>query len=101
MASQLTHPKNHVKSVPFLRSWKVQISADTAEKSEEETSLAFSPQANCTDLVTATIWRILVPVFVDRRVSHGQCSRTPIAVKLSFPDRSSYFFFQIAPYLSP
>jgi hypothetical protein len=35
-------------------------------------SVAFSLQANYTDWVTTTSWRILVPTFVDRGMSHGQ-----------------------------
>jgi hypothetical protein len=56
--------------------------------------MAFSPQANYTDWVTATGWQILVPTFVDRGVLHGQRGGTPMAVNLSFLDRSRYFSFK-------
>jgi hypothetical protein len=42
--------------------------------------MAFSPQANYTDWVTATGRRILVPTFVYRGVSRGQRGGTPTAI---------------------
>jgi hypothetical protein len=63
-------------------------------------SIAFSPEANYTDWAIATVWRILMPTFVDRGGSRGQRGRIPMAVNLSFLDRSRYFFFQVVPHLS-
>jgi hypothetical protein len=63
-------------------------------------SKAFSLQANYTDWATATCRRNLVPTLADRGVSCGQRSGSPMAVNLSFLDRSRYFFFQVAPRLS-
>jgi hypothetical protein len=37
---------------------------------------------------------ILVPTFVDRGVSRGQCGGSPTVVNLSFLDRSLYFSFK-------
>jgi hypothetical protein len=51
-------------------------------------SVALSPQANCTDCATATCRRNLLPTFVDRRVSRGQCGGSPTVVNLSFLDRT-------------
>jgi hypothetical protein len=53
--------------------------------------MAFSPRANYTYCSTATGRRILVPTFVDRGVSRGECGGTPTVVNLSFLDRSRYF----------
>jgi hypothetical protein len=58
-----------------------------------QSSLAFSPQANYTDWATATCWRNLVPTFADRGVSRGERSGSPTVVNLSFLDRSHYFSF--------
>jgi hypothetical protein len=44
--------------------------------------------------------RILVPAFVVRGVSRGQCGRSPVVVNLSFLNRSRYFFFHVASHLS-
>jgi hypothetical protein len=63
-------------------------------------SVAFSPQANNTDWATVTSRQILVPTFVDRGVSCGQRSGTPMAIILNFLGWSCYFFFQVAPLLS-
>jgi hypothetical protein len=63
--------------------------------------VALSPQANYTDWATATGRRILVSTFADRGVSRGQRGGFRTVVNLSFPDRSHYFFLQVAaPYLS-
>jgi hypothetical protein len=59
----------------------------------------FSPQANYIDRATATSPWILVPTF-DRGVLSGRRSGNPMAINLSFVDRSPYFFFQEAPHLS-
>jgi hypothetical protein len=56
-------------------------------------SVAFSPQVNCTDWVTATGQQILVPAFADRGVSRGHHGGTPMAANLSFLDWSCYFSF--------
>jgi hypothetical protein len=48
-------------------------------------------------LTTATCWRNLVPTFEDRGLSRGKRNGSPTVVKLSFLDRSRYFFFQVAP----
>jgi hypothetical protein len=56
--------------------------------------MAFSPQANYTNWLTAICRRILVPPFVDRGVSRGQRGRSPSVVNLSFLDRSRYFSFK-------
>jgi hypothetical protein len=53
---------------------------------DKTNSVAFSPQANYTDWATVTCWRILVPTFVDRGVTHGQRSGSPTVVNLSFLD---------------
>jgi hypothetical protein len=53
-------------------------------------SMVLSPQANYTDWVTATCQRNLVPTFVDRGVSRGQCGGSPTVVNLSFLDWLSY-----------
>jgi hypothetical protein len=57
-------------------------------------SVAFSPQANSTDLGTATCWRNLVPNFADRWVSRGQHSGSPTVVNLSCLVWSRYFYFK-------
>jgi hypothetical protein len=57
-------------------------------------SVAFSPQAIYTDWSTATCCRNLVPTFVDRGVSRGQCSGSPTVVNLSLLVRSRYFSFK-------
>jgi hypothetical protein len=54
----------------------------------EKNSVAFSPQANYTDSVTATCWWNLVPTFADRGVSRGQRGGSPTVVNLSFLDQS-------------
>jgi hypothetical protein len=56
-------------------------------------SVALRSQANYTDWATATRRRNLVSTFVDRGVSCGQRGRSPMAVNLSFLDRSRYFSF--------
>jgi hypothetical protein len=61
---------------------------------KQTNSMALSRQAKYTDWATATCQRNLVPTFVDRGVSHGQCGGTPAAVNLSFLDRSRYFSFK-------
>jgi hypothetical protein len=40
-------------------------------------SVAFSSQANYTDLVTTTGWRILVPTFAARAVLHVSTAEPP------------------------
>jgi hypothetical protein len=50
-------------------------------------SVAFSPQAKCTDWSTAACWRNLVPNFADRAVSRGSRGESPTVVNLSFVDR--------------
>jgi hypothetical protein len=39
--------------------------------------MAFSLQANYANWATAASWRILVPTFADRRMSHGQRNGSP------------------------
>jgi hypothetical protein len=56
--------------------------------------VALSPQAKSTDWMTATGQRILTPTFVDRGVSCGQSSWSPMVGNLSFPDWSRYFSFK-------
>jgi hypothetical protein len=51
--------------------------------------VAFSPQENYTDWVTASCWRNLVPTFADRGVSRGQRGGSPTVVNLSFLDRNT------------
>jgi hypothetical protein len=48
--------------------------------------VALSPQANYTDCATATYRRNLVPTFVDRGLSRGQCGGSRTVVNLSFLD---------------
>jgi hypothetical protein len=62
--------------------------------------VAFNPQANYTNWVTATCWRILVPTSADIGVSCGQRGSSLTVLNLSFPDRNSDLFFQVAPHLS-
>jgi hypothetical protein len=62
--------------------------------------VALIPQAKYTDRATATCRRNLVPTFVDRGVSRGQCDGSPTVGNLSFLDRSRYFSFRVAPHLS-
>jgi hypothetical protein len=47
-------------------------------------AVVFTPQANYTDLATATGRRILVPTSADRGVSRGQRDGTPTVLNLSF-----------------
>jgi hypothetical protein len=56
-------------------------------KNKQTNYVALSPQANYTDLATATCRRNLVPTFVDRGVSRGQRGGSPTVVNLSFLDR--------------
>jgi hypothetical protein len=63
-------------------------------------SVDYSPQVNYTDWANANGRRILVPTFVDRRLSRGQRGGKPTAVNVSFIDWSYYFFFRVAPHLS-
>jgi hypothetical protein len=56
--------------------------------------MAFSPQANYTDSVTATCWRNLVPTFADKGMSRGQCGKSHTVVNLNFLDWSRYFSLQ-------
>jgi hypothetical protein len=51
--------------------------------------------------MTATSQQILVPTFMDKGVSHGQHGGNPTVVNLSFLGWSRYFFFPVAPHLSP
>jgi hypothetical protein len=44
---------------------------------KKKNSAAFSLQVNYTAWVTATCRRNLVPISVDRMVSHGQCGGSP------------------------
>jgi uncharacterized membrane protein len=67
---------------------------NTPVNKKQTNSVAFSPQANYTDWATATCRRNLVPTFVDRGVSRGQCGESPTVVNLSFLDRSRYFSFK-------
>jgi hypothetical protein len=57
---------------------------------QKTNSLALSPRANYTDWATATCRRNLVPTFVDRGVSRGQRSGSPMVINLSFLDRILY-----------
>jgi hypothetical protein len=57
------------------------------EDKKQTNSVALSPQANYTDLATATCRRNLVPTFVDRGVSRGQRGGSPTVVNLSFLDQ--------------
>jgi hypothetical protein len=57
-------------------------------QTKQTNSLAFSPQANYTDWVTATCRRNLLPTIADRGVSRGQRGGSPTVVNLSFLDRA-------------
>jgi hypothetical protein len=57
-----------------------------------------SLQAKYTDRATAACRRKLVPHFTDRKY-HVVSVTDPYGSNLSFLDRSSYFFFQVAPQL--
>jgi hypothetical protein len=61
---------------------------------------AFSA-VNYTDWSAAIGRSILVLTFVDRGVLRGQSGGTPTAINRNSLDRSRYFFFQVAPHLSP
>jgi hypothetical protein len=99
-------PKFDNRDYDFL--WCFSVSSSKWQRStrknkqtkKQTNSVALSPQANYTDWSTAICRRNLVPTFVDRGVSRGQRGRSPTVVNLSFLDRSSYFFFQVAPHLS-
>jgi hypothetical protein len=65
-----------------------------AFRSHSRNSLAFSSQANCTDLSTATGLRNLVPTFTDRGLSRGQRGGSPTVVNLSFLGRIRYLSFK-------
>jgi hypothetical protein len=67
---------------------------------QKTNSVACSLQANYINLVITIGWRILLPTFVDKEVSHGQHDITPHSRYLSFLGRSRYVFFQVAPHLS-
>jgi hypothetical protein len=57
--------------------------------------VVLSLQANYTIwATTATYRKNLVPTFLDRGVSRGQCSGCPMVVNLSFLDQSHYFSFK-------
>jgi hypothetical protein len=59
------------------------------KQTKQTNSVALSPRTNYTDWVTATCRRNVVPTFVDRGVSRGQCGGSPTVVNLSFLDRTS------------
>jgi hypothetical protein len=65
------------------------------QKVQKKNSVVFSPQAIYTDWVTTTCQRNLVPTFVDRGVSCGQCGGSPTAVNLSFLDRRAKDAFML------
>jgi hypothetical protein len=72
---------------------KLRIVAMLVLNKQKKNSVAFSPQVNYTDY-TATFWRNLVPTSAHRGVSRGQRGGSPMAVNLSFVDRSRYFSFK-------
>jgi hypothetical protein len=55
--------------------------------------MAFSPQVNYTDWSTATGRRILVPTFVDRRVSRSHRGGSPTVFHLSVLDGATTFSY--------
>jgi hypothetical protein len=57
-------------------------------------SVAFSPQANYTELAIATCWIKLVPNFAYKGVSRGQRGGSRTVVNLSFLGRNRYFSFK-------
>jgi hypothetical protein len=59
-----------------------------------------SPRENYTDLATADCRTKLVPTFADREC-RVVSSSDPYGRILGFLDRSSYYFFQVAPQLYP
>jgi hypothetical protein len=62
---------------------QTQVSCTSCNLVQKQTnSMALSPQVNYTDRATATCRRNLVPTFVDREVSRGQCGGSPTAVNL-------------------
>jgi hypothetical protein len=67
---------------------------DLLKKFKKTNSVAFSPQANYTDWLTATCQRNLMPTFVDRGVSRGQREGSPMVFNLTFLDRSRHFSFK-------
>jgi hypothetical protein len=87
--SQQLHTRQHRKTQAPTK-----YTHDPQHVQKKKNSVALSQWANYTDWVTATCRRNLVPTFVDRGVSHGQCSRYPRVDNLSFLDRSCYFSFK-------
>jgi hypothetical protein len=71
------------------RTYPTYSSQSSCQTNKQTNSVAFSPQANRTDLATATCRRNLVRTFADRGVSRGQRGRSPTVVNLSFLDRLS------------
>jgi hypothetical protein len=62
---------------------------------EKYYSVAFSPQANYTDLATATCRRNLVSTFADRGVSRGQRGGAPYGRQSQLSRRESLLFFLV------
>jgi hypothetical protein len=88
--------ENALITTPASRLNTVRMTGEPADRppSSYTNSVALSPQANYTDLSTATCQRNLVPNFTDRGVSRGQCGGFPTAVNLSFLDRNRSFSFK-------
>jgi hypothetical protein len=79
----------------FHHAWLIQTESKfCVYESKQTNSVASCPQANYTDWATATCWWNVVPTFVDRGVSRGQCGGSPTVVYLSFLDQSRYFPFK-------
>jgi hypothetical protein len=68
-------------------------------KTKQTISEAFNPQAKYADWTTAAGRQILMPTFVNRRVSRGQRGGSHTAVNLSFLDRSLYFSFKSSSFM--
>jgi hypothetical protein len=79
---------------PPENSFNICIFFTALQTKKQTNSLAFSLQANYTDLATAICRRNLVPTFVDGEVSRGQRGGFHAVVNLSFLDRSRYFSFK-------
>jgi hypothetical protein len=60
------------------------MSENKLRKTNKNSSVALSSQANYADWATATCRRNLVPTFADRGVSRGQRGGFPTAVNLIF-----------------
>jgi hypothetical protein len=59
-----------------------ELNTNTCNLTVDINSVAFSPQANCTDCATATCRRNLVQTFADRGMLRSQCGGSPQTVDI-------------------